>query len=254
MKRNNLILLSIFFFTIISCDHFTVVEKTKTLSGEQWVINEEGDSVLNRYDEQGNLSSFTTYKNRRKHGLAKKFYPNGNTEFEISYVDGYKHGQVSWYYESGALYRTNIYEKNKIEGIQKLFYEDGTYKAEIPYKAGEVMPGTKEYTKEGKLIKNYPNINYETIDRLAFENKYILKVFLSNRSKSPKFYRLVSPHGSEKLYRSELHTKDGVGTFTWNLTRGGYIMEKFKVYAEYKSSFGNPVVLEKTINIAAKNR
>ena len=49
------------------------------------------------------------------------------------------------------------------------------------------MPGTKEYTSEGKLINDYPEIRVNTDDKLAFDNKFELKFSLYPKKSKVKF-------------------------------------------------------------------
>jgi len=254
MKQKYIFLIIIFIVFIYSCDYYGSRKKPVNKQGEEWIINEDGDSVLNRYKKDGSLLSFTTYKNRLKNGLAVKYYKNGKVQFKIMYKDGYKDGEVIWYYDNGNIYRISNYVRGKIEGVQKKYYESGNLMAEIPYQNGEVQIGLKEYTKDGKLKKIYPTIKYELIDKLAFENKYILRLYLSNKSKAVKYYKYYKFPEQNTSWKEKIKSKDGVGNLVYNIYKGDYIMKKEIIRAEYKTSLGNIYVIEKTINVAADNK
>jgi len=247
-----LILIPVLFLE--SCDGFNSTRKEGQQTGNQWTINESGDSVYWRYTDNGKLKSFTTYVNGKRNGRAEKYYDNRQLNYRINYKEGYKHGEVIWYHPNGNVYRTSTYENGFIEGIQKKYYESGGLMAEIPYEAGEIMPGTKEYTKDGKLKKQIPVLQYKTIDKLAFENKYVVQLNLTNNSKAVNYFRFYKSGEQLRFGKNKINSKNGVGEVVYDLKKGQYIMEKLYVRAEYKSSLGVIHVFEKTINVAADNK
>ena len=235
---------------ISSCDSSGQKKTIKSNKKLEWIVTKDGDSVLRKYRDDGSLLSYTTYVNRIKNGPAKKYYENGKIQFEINYKDGKKNGIVKWYYENGKLYRESVYVNGKIDGIQKKYYESGKLMAEIPYKKGRVMPGLKEYTKSGKLKKFYPKLRIKPIDRLAFEDKYIIRLSLSPKAKKPKFFQVLKLPGESYTYLKELTLKNGTGELVYTVYKGGYVMEKVTFRVETKTSLGNMYVIEKKYNVA----
>jgi hypothetical protein len=243
---------SVLIITIISCDGLSTKSKQET-RGVVWQNNEKGDSVLMRYSNEGRLLSFTTYKNGKKNGLAKKFRDDGNLEFVIHYRDGLHHGISQWYYENGMLYRETNYKAGLIDGVQKKYYETGNLMAEIPYKNGTIQAGLKEYNKSGKLKKKYPTLVIEAIDKLAFENKYILRCYLSNKSKNAKFSRRIDADAIDRVLTVPVENINGFADIVFIIPRGGYLMGKEFIRAEFKTSLGNTYIIEKEYNIAVDN-
>lgn len=240
------------FFTIFlfsSCDWFST-PKVDNMKVTGWAMDKAGDSVYMRYNDKGRLTSYSTYKDGLKNGLAKKFFENGKVEFEILYTDGVKDGLTKWYYKSGGIYRETIYVDGQEDGVQKKYYENGKLMAEIPYKHGLILPGLKEYTKAGKLKKIYPELVIKPIDRLAFENKYILRCYLTGKPKGVKYFRVLREANSDRDSFINLHTYNGVADIEYFLRRGGYIMEKVIVRAEFKTTLSNIYVVEKEYNLA----
>jgi hypothetical protein len=174
-------------------------------------------------------------------------------EFIITYKDGVKNGLTKWFYESGNMYRETTYVDGKADGIQKKYYENGKLLAEIHYKRGLVLPGLKEYTKSGKQKKIYPDLVIEPIDRLAFENKYILRCYLTGKPKGAKYFRVLRNDYSDRASFINLDSNNGVADIEYFLGRGGYIMEKVIVRAEYKTTLSNIYVVEKQFNLAIDN-
>jgi len=246
----------IYFFVVCSlfssCDWIST-PKVADQKVTGWAIDDSGDSVYLRYNEKGLLTSYSTFKNGLKNGIAKKFYDNGKVEFEITYKDGLKNGLTKWFYENGGIYRETIYVNGLKDGIQKKYYEDGKLMAEIPYKNGVIKPGLKEYMKSGKLKKNYPKLVIKPINRLAFEGKYILRCYLTDNPKGAKYFRVLRNSNSERDLLIKLSKENGVADIEYYLERGGYIMEKVIVRAEFKTALRNIYVVEKEYNLAIDN-
>ncbi len=236
-----------------SCDFVSQTKTPKSNKETDWFVTKSGDSVIRKFTKDGKLKSYSTCVNKIKHGKTKKFYTNGKTEFEINYKDGEKHGPVKWYYEDGILYRESNYIDGEIEGIQKKYYKDGKIMAEIPYEKGEVIPGLKEYSKSGNLKKAYPGLIIEAIDHLAFESKYILRISFSPKIKKAKYYQVLKLSDESYTYLKELNKKNGCGELEYFVSKGGYVMEKVRFRAEYKTSLGNTYVVEKKYNVAVDN-
>jgi hypothetical protein len=249
----NLPLFIIFSWIILSgCNSYFTNPKQDASQLPPFRINENNDTVLINYRENGTVVSEVTIKNHRMNGLAINYYENGKIQNEINYKDGQKDGRVTWNYEKGNLYRETHYVEGEIDGVQKLYYEDGKLMAEVPYVKGKLQPGTKEYNSDGKLKKNYPEIIFEPIDKSAFENKFILRISLSKKQKDTKFFRLIEIGG--KTITTGLDLKEGFAEITWTVPKGTYRMEKVRIIAEFDTNYGNPMRIEKSYNLAVENR
>lgn len=237
---------------LTGCDWFSTPHvNDQKVTG--WAIDDTGDSVYMRYNDKGRLTSYSTFKNGLKNGVAKKYFDNGKVEFEILYTNGLKNGLTKWYYKSGGIYRETIYFDGQENGIQKKYYEDGKLMAEVPYNNGLVIPGLKEYTKSGKLKKKYPELVFQPIDKLAFEGKYILRCYLTDKTKGAKYYKVLRNKNSDWDSFVELNVYNGAADIEYFLVRGGYVMEKVIVRAEYKTTLSNIYVVEKEYNLAIDN-
>ena len=234
---------------LYSCD-FNAPRKVTDQKVTGWAVDEQGDSVYMRYDDNGRLESYTTYLKGNKNGIAKKFYTNGTVQFEISYKNGRKEGITKYFYESGQLYRITNFVNGQEEGIQKKYYENGDLMAEIPYEKGRVLPGLKEYTKSGKLKTVYPELIIEPINKLAFENKYILRCYLEGKPKGTDYFRVFENNETNSSYLVKLDEVNRSADIPFYLQPGGYVMEKVKVRAEYKTPLRNIYVTEKVYNLA----
>lgn len=247
------IIVLLFGVTFTSCDMIPKKKAPKTNKESDWFVTKSGDSLLRRFRKDGTLQSYSTCVNQIKHGLAKSFHENGKTQFEIYYRGGLKHGPVKWYYEEGTLYRESTYVNGEIDGIQKKYYKNEKLMAEIPYEKGRIMPGLKEYMKSGKLKKKHPRLIIEPIDRMAFENKYALRLSLSNNAKKVKYFQVMKFNNSNRTHLKELDSENGIGEIIYFVSKGGFVMEQVHIRAEFKTSLGNTYVLEKKYNVAVDN-
>lgn len=199
------------------------------------------------------LKSEITVKNKKKNGVAKDYYPSGKLRSIVNYVNNIKVGETIWYYENGNPYRITPYVNGKIEGIRKIYYEDGKLQAEIPYKNNELMAGTIEYDLKGEKISNQASIIFETQDLIAYSNKFLLKMRLSNNSPRVKFFQeRISTEGTK--IRIPVPSWGGTGVIEYSVFPGNYKMEIVTIYAEYKSKLGNPVLFKGTYNLAYDSR
>ena len=49
-----------------------------------------------------------------RHGLSERFYPNGNINERINYLNNEKHGEATFYDENGKLVLTEYYTNGDI--------------------------------------------------------------------------------------------------------------------------------------------
>lgn len=204
------------------------------------------------YRDDGSVLSEITVKGGWKHGLAVNYYPDGRIQNEINYMEGRKEGRATTYYESGALYRESYFVNGKLEGIQKRYYENGKLMAEVPWKNGELQPGTMEYTSEGNLKQMYPEIVFGTEDKLAFNSNYVLKMHLSKKHRNTKFYKITKVDGKE--FRVTVNMEGDTGELFYTIRKGGSIMERIHIIAEFHTVLNNPMRIDKTYNLAVENR
>jgi antitoxin component YwqK of YwqJK toxin-antitoxin module len=207
------------------------------------------------YDRDGNLLSEVNYVNNTREGIATNYYAlTGKVNSTIVYKKGIKEGDEIWYYESGKPFRVTPYIQAKIDGIQKCYFEDGKIRSEVPYKAGFPGVGLKEYKKDGTLITDYPKLLITQKDYLERANKIILTIQLSDSYAQVKFYEGPLDDGkylSDKLFL--IATQAGIAQVDFNVAPGSKINKKIVITANYKTPFGNPLILSKTYNVNAFN-
>jgi hypothetical protein len=236
----------------VSCIPFTDNSDEKTTSKK----SSKKDGVNKTFYSNGKLRSEVPIRDGKKNGTARDFYQNGKTHLEIEYVNSVKHGITRMYYENGNLYQESPYENGKINGVQKKFREDGRLMAEVPYRNGEICMGLKEYLTDGSLKKNYPTIVVTPIDNILKEDRYTLRLTMSDKSKNVVFYQgNLSDNclmdGLERVYETPVK---GVSEIIYYLMPGQFLMEQINIIAKVKTPLGNEYVTQRKYNVAIEHR
>jgi len=252
---------------ISSCDSSSVDEKKAKdklaydyykdgrIKTETEIKDGKAHGLMKHYSPQGTLKSVYTYNSGKKAGPAVIYYPNGVLREKRNYEQGYRHGLSKMYYRSGELYRESPYHMGKLEGIRKSYYKDGTLMATAPYKHG--FPGLelKEYNSSGELLENKPRIAINPVDRLAFENKYILELRLIPAQAGTIFY--IGDLKDGKYIHQELfpiEPENGNAEFIMRLDKGEFRMETLTISAQYKTDKSNYGVVSRKYNLAIDNK
>jgi len=225
------------------------------LKSEISMVDSLRQGITKNYDKSGHLISKINYVNNRIHGVAFNYYPTGKVHSKLNYYEGRKNGNEIWYYESGKVFRISPFVDGRLNGVQQFFYESGHLMAEVPYQKGNPGVGVKEYNESGKLITNYPHIVVQEINNLSAENKYILKLSLSNKSTRVKFYtgKLEDDKYFNESALVPLTTKNGEAEYFVYIFPGGMIKEKLNFVASYKTSRGMIYIIQKNYNLVVRN-
>jgi antitoxin component YwqK of YwqJK toxin-antitoxin module len=214
------------------------------------------NGVITYHHKDGTLSQETTYRNNVKDGLEKIYFRKGDkVRKEIMFVNGVVEGTVKEYYNEGPLYRKISYAGGKKNGAYETFYKSGKLKSSISYR--EDYPGAdlKEYTEQGELIRQQlPSITVTTVDRLAFKAEYALRLTLSGPYKKVEFYEGSLAEGlflSNDLF--PVTASGNVYEYVSYVTPGNMVTKKLNFIAVVKSRFDNPLVIQKSYNLAVQN-
>jgi hypothetical protein len=229
--------------------------KDGSIKSESQVKEGKAHGLLKNYTPGGLLESVYTYNMGIKDGPAVEYYPNGQARTKLYYKEGKRHGLARQYYRTGELYRESPYENGKLEGIRKTWYKDGTLMAEAPFKESFAGLGLKEYTKDGELLENSPRLIIEPIDRLAMEDKYILRLKLVPEMPGTIFY--IGELKEGKYIHVGLWPLEPVNEFvdyTIKVQKGGFRMEVMTISAQYKTDKSNYGVVSRKFNLAIDNK
>ena len=74
---------------------------------------------------------------KKKDGLIKRWYPNGQLEYEYNYKDGKRDGLAKGWYPNGQLEYEYTYKDGELDGLTKSWDEDGQLQLETHHKDGK---------------------------------------------------------------------------------------------------------------------
>lgn len=231
---------------------FSCVPKTDRDKMNSEEVNPDGSLLKRTFKPDGKLFAEIQKKDGKKNGVTKNYYANGKVQVETNFVNDRKEGDSKLYYEDGKICQHVIYKNNVKHGIEKHYYKNGNLACEIPYLDGEVEPGLKEYSNAGMLIANNPTIIVTPINKMVSENKYILRLALSNKSNVVAFARVSFENG--KKSRQEIETQHGIGDLTFVVGSGKGLREKVILEASFETVYGNPYITRTTYNLSINNR
>jgi MORN repeat variant len=228
------------FFIFISCDN---LHNNKEVKSET--------NVKKSYYPNKVLKSEIYYNDSAEIELAKNYYKTGELAKEISYKNGMKNGIAKKYYENGTVFRESPYMNDKKTGIEKKYYESGKLMAEIPYKNGMPGKGLKEYEENNTMITKYPKIVIEHKNTINLNNRYTIKIYLSNKSSKATFYNTTLIDGEYFNKKSNpIPSKNGIAELSINVGYGRKLPPELSIVSYTTTRLRNPLVLAKKIKLS----
>jgi hypothetical protein len=152
-------------------------------------IPDTGWTGIKQYMSKQHLVKEVTFKNGVQHGLTKTYYPGGQLYQTFWYENGLREDSCRHYYEQGQLFRTTPYRHDTIDGIQVQYYRTGKLRAKLGFSRGLRTSFFEEYTPDGKLYKDYPDITVSIRDDYRSKGLYSIGLELSDKSTKVNFYR-----------------------------------------------------------------
>lgn len=112
------------------------------------------DGFYKEYFQSGKLKIKSNYKDWQLSGVWKKFYPTGELQWAVTYIEDYKDGLYKQFYKNGTLKVEGNTKKNKKEGDEKRYLEDGTLEWKGAYKNNVFNKTWYRYNRAGNKIEN----------------------------------------------------------------------------------------------------
>ena len=218
MKNLSLFIVStVFFLSFFACSG----NKENRKAGDTAVndtVDNTPDSIVRYFSNQKVLKE-VSFKNGVRNGLTKTFYVGGQLYQTFLYKNDLREDSSGWYYTEGQLFRSTPYLHDTIHGIQRQYYRDGKIRARIGYDKGLRTEFFQEFTKDGKLVKGYPEITITATDNYKKKGQYILTLGFSDNSKNVRFYNgeIIEGKYDTTRYKS-IKTIDGKGTLVLKKT------------------------------------
>lgn len=190
-----------------------------------------------------------SYKNGRKNGLTKTFYPSGRVRTTRWYENDLLQDSSIWYYEEGQIFRVTPYYNDTIDGVQKQYYRTGELKAKLGYSRGLRTAYFEEFTKDGKLVNSYPQIVAETKDTYKTNGRFTIQLSLTDKKTNVKFFRgdfIKGRYDTAKIEKISMQNNTGILT----LKKTGSAKPQYVgVIAEIMTNFGNRFIVTKKIDL-----
>ena len=227
-------------YALVSCDQLNSNLESKS----------EDPNVIRAYYENGVLrSEMPIDSSKNRHGIAKRYYKSGKIQSEITYNHGKKEKAIQ-YYESGGAEMEFYYEDGKKHGERKKYWENGQLQSTLEYRYDDPRAGLKEYNKSGRELNKYPTLKVAHIDNLETRGEYIVEVYFSSNPGRGTYYIGELDEGYLTGMAGKLSKVNHRGRITYKPPPGTFLMEQINVIGSFKTGYGNPYIVEKTVNIA----
>ncbi|MGA9639036.1 toxin-antitoxin system YwqK family antitoxin [Flavobacterium sp.] len=122
------------------------------------------------------------FKNIKYSGKQYSLYPNKDTAFVKSYLNGMLEGVQKQWYPNKILAEKRLYIANKKEGVHKSWWENGKKRFKYHFYNDEFHGEVREWYETGQLFKifHYTNGYEEGSERLWYEDgtvraNYVIK-------------------------------------------------------------------------------
>jgi hypothetical protein len=211
-------------------------------------IDNTPDSIVKYFSSQRLLKE-VSFKNGVRNGLTKTYYPGGQLYQTFWYRHDLREDSSGWYYLEGQLYRSTPYVHDTIQGIQRQYYRNGNKKARIGFDKGLRTEFFEEFTADGKLVSNYPELTVSVTDEYKTRGSYTITLNMSDNSKNAKFYKGEFIEGRYDTTKyTPIKTVDGIGKLVLKKT-GATGNNYVGVIGSFLTNFQNRKLVYKKIEL-----
>ncbi len=127
------------------------------------------------YGINGRILVSESFAKGKRHGLLKKWYPDGTQSFQAQYKEGRLHGSGNSWWPNGQLRSASHYVEGIADGTQTQWYQSGAIFKEINLVQGKEQGLQRAWRENGKIYNNYEAKNGRTFglrrSKLCFELK-----------------------------------------------------------------------------------
>jgi len=159
------------------------------LSADTVSVPDTGFTGIKKYYSKDLLVKEVTFRNGIQEGEMKSYYEGCQLNQTIWYENGLREDSARKYYLEGQLFRSTPFRNDTIDGTQIQYYRNGRVKAKLHFIKGLRTPLLEEYTRDGKLIKDYPEIVFTLNDNYSTSGKVRINLELTEKTRKVNFYR-----------------------------------------------------------------
>jgi len=239
------VMLGLMFSLSLSCNRSTKPEEVPD-------IENIAETIVKRR-EDGTISSVNQVNEfNRVHGVRATYYEDGKTLYsKQTYDNGKKQGPATWFYIDGKVFKRTNYKEGKRDGLTRIYYKDGSISAEFEAENGNVLPGLKEYSEDGTLLKAYPEIEFKEINLLASKNRLDLEISCTKKRSGVKFFILNEKDGETS--RVYLITKEDKALLQFYVRPGEVLDRTVDIMAENPTELGNILARKYSYQLSVSN-
>lgn len=126
------------------------------------MVNNKMNGVLEKYDENKNLTSSSRYQNGVLHGESRTYDSAQNLKQKMTYSEGAPNGPAEFYKNGIPMMHTNFSNGNQ-HGEATLYDEAGMIRARIQYNQGKKHGTSISYDTQGRVqrVLHYHNGNLD---------------------------------------------------------------------------------------------
>lgn len=120
---------------------------------EEYEVNKDGQKhgVYKRYYPEGVLAETSHFVNGVENGERKIYFPNGNLEYSLTNKNGLVEGKKMVYYDTGELLIDSEYKESKVVGKFIKYYKNGNIIEEVTFVDDLENGPFKEYYEDGTI-------------------------------------------------------------------------------------------------------
>ena len=187
--KTTTIILFIIMISLAGCGGGTDTSKNQDSLSDTTAVVDTGFTGITKYQSNGLIIKEVTFKNGIREGLTKTYYKGGQLYQTFEYRNNLREDSSQMFYLEGQVFRVTQYVRDTIHGFQKQFYRTGQIKAKIGFDKGFRTPFFEEYTRDGKVFTDYPDIVTNVTDNYASSGSYVITLNLTDNSQTVKFFR-----------------------------------------------------------------
>jgi hypothetical protein len=223
--------------------------KESQTAADSVTVPDTGYTGIKQYFTGNTLIKEVTFKNGVRQGLMKSFYNGHQVRQTFWYENGLREDTARWYYLEGKVFRATPYRRDTIHGIQQQYFKNGRVKARLGYEKGLRTFFFEEYSNDGKLITDYPDLVVTTKDDYKTNGTYKITLELSKQATKVKYFR---GDFSKGVYDTALckpvKTVDGIGNLILKKTSSPG-KSSVEILAEILTGYGNNYLMVKKIDL-----
>jgi len=170
------------FLLLLSCENevLKVDKSSNELQLKNGVLEYQGAPFTGELVSMYNPSSFKMkleYKEGRKDGYEKQWYPNGELAQHRLYSKGVKVGNhLGWWEDGSKKFDYHFNEKGEYEGNRKEWYQNGQLVRDFNYVKGKEIGSQRMWNDNGKIRANYEVKNGERFGLIGLKKCYTVNV------------------------------------------------------------------------------